>query len=154
MDVDVDRLFVWLFYIAELTSVYLCPDLFCKFSWIKHNALLSWCYARTSDRRLLSIAQWNGKSASSIFTFIFKPLTNFYCFNFFSMVSFITNFWIFPVTVVGNSVTNEIYFGILKWDIFPLQNCRTSSSFSVCPSFNFIQTHNSSPILSSETPNA
>ena len=37
-------------------------------------------------------------------------------FNLFAKMSLITNFWIFPVTVVGKESTNSIYLGILKCD--------------------------------------
>ena len=59
-----------------------------------------------------------------------------------------------PVTVLGNSVTNEIYLGILKCAIFPLQKIFTSSSSNEHPGFSFIQAQSSSPNRSSETPNA
>ena len=71
-----------------------------------------------------------------------------------SMTSLITNFCIFPVTVVGNSVTKVKYLGILKCEIFPLQNFLISSSWRLCPGLSFTQAQSSSPILASLTPKA
>ena len=56
--------------------------------------------------------------------------------------------------MLGNSVTNEMYLGILKCAIFPLQKIFTSFSSNEQPGFSFIQAQSSSPNRSSDTPNA
>src|SRR5690242_2492185 len=50
-------------------------------------------------------------------------------------ISRIRNFWIFPVTVIGNESTKRMYCGILKCAIFPRQNSRISSSLETWPAF-------------------
>jgi len=47
------------------------------------------------------------------------------------------NFWIFPVTVIGKSLTIFMCFGILKLAIFPLQNLLISSGVVVASAFSF-----------------
>ena len=53
-------------------------------------------------------------------------------------ISLMRNFCSLPVTVIGNSVTNQTYLGTLKWAIFPLQKSRISSSVATSPARSWI----------------
>src|SRR5207253_6259679 len=64
----------------------------------------------------------------------------------------ILNFWILPVTVIGNASTNFQYRGILKVEIRPRQYPSRSCSVALAPGFSFTHAITSSPYFSLGTP--
>src|SRR5580765_8270869 len=64
-----------------------------------------------------------------------------------TVISRILNFCTFPVTVIGNSLVNLMYRGILKVAIWPRQKSRNSSAVAVTPLRSRIHAQTSSPYL-------